>query len=428
MLALTFATYAVTLNGQPVLPRTRAAVVQGHVLLPVRALGEALGADVAYDAADRRILIRRGDRVTTLLAGGSVLLSGGRSYAPLRTVATAFGFGVGYEAAARTIALDDPSRGLVVYGANPAMHGSPVPGTAPRPNQPFSISMTPSDGARVHEPYPPISARFAGIAAIDPSSVQVRLDGRDVTRDAAVIGDQILYTPRSALAPGMHDVRVDARSSEGSPLAAGWSFDDSFAFAPPPPPAPSPIRAVYLDRWVAPGSTAFDVYVRGVPGLNGFVEVEGINGIFPLTVYAYDAYVAHVVVPPALYAPFAHVAARITLPDGNVQTIVLPQTIGLFTPRAGGDSKSVPTPAPRVVPVPSWSSVPRHILSATPTPAPTASPSPRPVVRTLPRKTAAPAATPAPVATPAPTDEPTPTPTPRPHRTPRARPAPPGPA
>jgi Copper amine oxidase N-terminal domain len=365
MLAMTFAAYAVTLNGQPVIPHARAAVVAGRVLLPVRALADALGAEITYDAQARRIVIRRGAHVTTLLAGGSVRVIGGRSYAPLRSVATAFGLGVTYAPSTRTVALDDRSSETVTYSAQPT--------ATPQPR--VTVTTSPGDGAHVHEPYPALSARFAGVPAIDPGSLHVQLDGRDVTADAAVIGDQVLYTPRTALAPGTHAVRIDARAADGSALGAAWSFDDTFAFVAPPPPRPFPISAISLDRWVSPGTNAFDVVVRGAPGLTGFIAVEGINGIFPLTVYTYDAYVAHVVVPPGMHQPFAHVAARITLPDGTPTTIALPQTIGLFTPRAGGDNTPVPTPSTTPSPRPVVRPLPRV---PRPTPRPTPRPSPTP--------------------------------------------------
>ena len=107
LLALTFAAYTVTFDGRVVLPRARAAVAGGHVLLPVRALGDALGADVGYDGRARTITVQRGAHVATIPARGAVRIVSGRAYAPLRAVATAFGLGVGYEARTRTVALDD---------------------------------------------------------------------------------------------------------------------------------------------------------------------------------------------------------------------------------------------------------------------------------------------------------------------------------
>jgi len=397
ILGLTFAAYAVTLNGQPVLPRAQAAVVAGRILLPVRALGEALGAFVQYDAAQRQVVVRRGDRTTTLLVGGSVLVVDGRAYAPLRTVATGFGLDVAYEARSRTVALDDARQRESTTGTSAA-------GAAPPAQPPLVVTTSPGDGMQVNDPYPQISARFAGVSSIDPNSLQLVLDGSDVSGDAAVIGDQVLYTPRNALAPGRHDVRIDARAADGSPIGTAWSFDDSFAFAPPPPPAPFPISAIYVDRRISPGTPAFDVIVRGAPGLSGFVTVDGIAGIFPLQVATSRAYVAHVVVPRGLNQPFAHVRAQITLPNGTPRTIVLPQTIRLFTvPGHGGYNPPPPAPTPTATPARRRISAPPQAPRSIPTPTPSATP--RPLARPLPRRTAVP---------------PSPTPTPRPAPPPAA--------
>ncbi|HEY4441924.1 MAG TPA: copper amine oxidase N-terminal domain-containing protein [Candidatus Elarobacter sp.] len=368
MLAPAFATYAVTLNGAPVLPATRAAVVGGHVLLPIRALGEALGADVRWDAASRSVVIRRGGLSTTLLAGGSVIVAQGRAYAPLRTVAQTFGMTVDYRPAARTVALADAVRAV----------GSTVDAPTPRPANAIVVITGPGNGAQIEAPYPTLSARFAGVPGIDPASVRFVVDGRDVSADASVVGDQISYTPRSALVPGQHDVRVDARAIGGSQLIATWSFGDTFAFAPPPPPAPPPVRAIYLDRWVQPGTSNFDVIVRGAPGITGWVGIEGINGVFPLLVSSYGTYVAHVAVPPGLNVPFAHVSAQLTLPGGTPQNVMLPQTIPLLTAPGAADRKQLrpaPTATATATPRPSATPVLRRPLRV-PRPTPTPRPSP----------------------------------------------------
>jgi copper amine oxidase-like protein len=384
--ALTFATYAVTLNGRPVLSQARAAVVDGRVLLPVRALGEALGADVSYDAPEMRIVVQRGHRIATLPARGAVRIVAGHAYAPLRAVAAAFGLDVAYVAHTRTVALGD--RHVAGNDAQSVTYAAP-PTETPRALT-YTVATTPGNGASVHEPYPQIGVRFAGVASIDRRSLRVMLDDRDVSADAALIGDQVLYTPRSALAPGRHAVAVTASASGGMPLAVSWTFDDSFAFVAPPPPTPFPIRAISLDRWVAPGTTAFDVVVNGAPGLTGFVGVEGIPGIFPLTVSTYDTYVAHVVVPSGVHQPFARIAARITLPGGAAQTIVLPQTIGLFTPPAPPQTAK-PIPVTRTAPGQRSVNVP----SAPPsTASPAASPSPSPAPRRHVRPRSSPTPTP----------------------------------
>ena len=415
--ALTFAAYAVTLDGKTVLPHARAAVAGGHVLLPVRRLGNALGADVGYDGRAHTITVQRGAHVATISARGAIRIVNGTAYAPLRAVATAFGLGVGYDARTRTVALGEPHSaaqpGSVARGAQqPA--DAPAPRTAA-----FVVTETPRNAAQVHEPYPAISARFAGAAAIDPRSLRVLVDGRDVTGDASIVGDQVLYTPRTALSPGTHYVVVTGRdASTGAALGNSWSFDDSFDFTTAPPPTPFPVGAIWVDRWIVPGTNAFDVYVEGAPGMTGYVGVDGVGGFFPLRVNSANSYVAHVVVPNGVNQPFARVAARITLPNGQQQLIVLPQRFNLVTPPIVFPATAPPAPIPQPTPTPPPRTIPIRRSVGVPTPTPpgaTAAPTP-PRRRIL-------DATPAPTPTRTPTPSATRTPAPSPTRTPAPPPA-----
>jgi Copper amine oxidase N-terminal domain len=412
--ALTFAAYAVTLDGKTVLPRARAVVVNGHVLLPVRALGNALGADVGYDGGAHTITVQRGAHVATIPARGAVRIVKGSAYAPLRAVATAFGLAVAYDAGTRTVALDDRAAAAPVARGNAAANTVPLPYATQPSAASYTISLQPASGAEVHDPYPAISVRFAGAASLDPRSLHVLVDGRDVSAEAAVVGDQVLLTPRRALAPGTHAVSVSARDANGTPLVQQWSFVDTFQFVAAPAPTPFPVSAIWIDRWVAPGTNAFDVYVEGAPGITGYVGVDGVGGFFPLTVYSANAYVAHVVVPYGVNQPYARVAARLTFPNGDTQTIVLPQRINLFTYQQ--KTVVLPTPTPRPIVVPTRRSVD--------VPTPTPSPSRRRPVATTPTPAATPPATTQPATTPTPplartpTAAPTRTPVPLPTRTP----------
>jgi hypothetical protein len=401
--ALTFATYAITLDGRPVLPKARAAVVAGHVLLPVRALGNALGADVGYDGRAHAITVQRGARVATISARGTVRIVNGTAYAPLRTVATAFGLDVAYRVRSRTVALDDRTGELTRNAHQDTLPRVNSNAPAATTGRTYGITVTPANGASVHDPYPAITARFAGATSIDPQSLHVTLDGRDVSTEAAVVGDEVLLTPRRALSPGTHYVSVFARDVNGGQLAQQWSFGDDFAFVAPPPPTPFPISAMWIDRWIVPGTNAFDVYVEGQPGMSGYVGVDGVPGIFPLQVYTASSYVAHVLVPSGINQPYARVAARIILPNGTPQTIVLPQTINLFTPVKPLGTTGYPTAAP------TSHSAPRFPLSGSHTPAPTPAPrTPTPTPHTAASHT--PAGTVMPHVPPQYTPTPTPTP------------------
>jgi hypothetical protein len=410
--ALTFATYAITLDGRTVLPRARAAVREGHVLIPVRALGDALGADVGYDGPKRTITVQRGAHFATLVVPRDAIVKG-TAYVPLREAANAFGLHVGYDAATRTVALDE-RRPPAQVARTPV----PVP-PAVQPNPAtFAVTLTPPAGGEVHDPYPTISVRFAGAASIDPRSLRLMLDGRDVSAEAAVIGDQVMLTPRTALSPGTHSVSVSARDATGVPLERQWSFNDNFAFTIAAPPTPYPISAIWIDRYITPGTNEFDVYVHGAPGITGYVGVDGVSNYFPLRVYTANSYVAHVFVPDGVNQPFARIAARLTLPDGSLQTIVLPQTINLVTPPLKVLGPPVPAyPSPR----------PSPIRRSVDVPTPNPSPSPR---KYQPR-TASPSPTPTTAVqnkTPSPNATPTSTPSPRPSRRPIIhRTAPPSP-
>ncbi|HEV2740376.1 MAG TPA: stalk domain-containing protein [Candidatus Elarobacter sp.] len=414
--ALTFATYAITLDGKPVLPHARAAVVNSRVLLPVRALGDALGADVGYDGRAHTITVQRGAHVATISARGAVRIVQGSAYAPLRTVANAFGMSVAYDAPTHIIALAQRAASTAMTQTAPTV----IVGDAVRP--PLTVTVSPAANAQVHDPYPSISARFAGAASIDPRALQVRIDDRDVSGDAAVIGDQVLVTPRTALMPGTHVVTIAGRDMTGAAITQQWSFVDTFAFSTAPPPARFPVSAIWIDRWVTPGTNAFDVYVQGAPGITGYVGIDGVGSYFPLQVYSANAYVAHVFVPDGVNQPFARVAARLTFPNGVQQTIVLPQTINLTTPPLKPMIVITPTPVPRSVPtrrsvdVPTPKPTPtplqrRSILTTTPAPlARTPSPAPTATPSALPAAT--PTASPTPGRTRRPLRKPTPSPTP----------------
>ncbi len=412
--ALTFAAYTVTLDGKTVLPHARAAVLAGHVLLPIRTLGNAVGADIGYDGHTHIITVQRGSHTARIAFNCPGCNIGGKAYVPLRLVAAAFGLSVGYEAGARVVALHESA-------AAPPLARATAPPTIPPPSsyaQPatYTVTLQPPSGAEVHDPYPAISARFAGAASIDPHSLRVIVDGRDVTAEVAVIGDQVLFTPRRALPPGPHDVSITGRDATGTPLAQQWSFNDSFTFAVAPAPTPFPIGAIWIDRWITPGTSAFDVYVEGAPGITGYVGVDGIGGFFPLVVNSATSYVAHVFVPPGVYQPNARVAARITLPNGQTTTIVMPQLVNIFTKAlpAPVNPYGTPTPIPRAIPVrrsvvvPTPTPLPgatpaparRSILVATPGPVPTRVPTRAPLLRTPAPPTAAPTATPVPTPSP----------------------------
>jgi hypothetical protein len=253
-----FATYDITLNGKPAVPHVQAAVVDGRVFLPVRALGRALGVLIEYDPTTHTVTVQRGTRRSAL---GETETIRGHVYAPLRAVAHAFAITASYVASTHTIALTRRDDTLAT---------GPTPASA-ETSTPPPVSTAPPT---VYAPYPVETAQLAPAAALTPE-------------------------------PGTRD---------------------------------SPLRA-YVDR-VSPGMQQFDVVVVGEPGIIGQVAVDGVNRRFPLLVEGADLYVAHIVVPPGVVQPFAHVAMRLAFPDGTTHTMLLPYTVPLMTATPG------PSPSP----------------------------------------------------------------------------------
>jgi hypothetical protein len=86
--------------------------------------------------------------------------------------------------------------------------------------------LAPAQGATVGERNRVrISARLAdeGRAGVDPASVALRIDGRDVTRAARITENEVEY--REDLSPGRHTAELTVRDRAGNTARRNWSFD-----------------------------------------------------------------------------------------------------------------------------------------------------------------------------------------------------------
>lgn len=110
---------SITLNGRPITFDVPPVRVNGRLLVPVRALGEALGAQVYWDEAAQTAVLIRGEAVIRLTLGqaraevsGRIVpldappeLRGGRVLAPLRFVAEALDLNVHWDDGTQTASL-----------------------------------------------------------------------------------------------------------------------------------------------------------------------------------------------------------------------------------------------------------------------------------------------------------------------------------
>jgi hypothetical protein len=82
-----------------------------------------------------------------------------------------------------------------------------------------------------------VAAQFndRGGSGVDPGSVRITLDGRDVTPSARVTADEFRY--RSDLAPGRYRAEVTARDRAGNATTKSWTFDVAGTFGVGPAPS-----------------------------------------------------------------------------------------------------------------------------------------------------------------------------------------------
>jgi len=110
----------VTVNGTPVQFADQAPViVDGRTLLPLRAVFDLLGATIEWDGATQTVYAKRAGVDITLTIGASEIwvngqpkaldvraqIMNGRTMVPVRAVADAFGCGIGWDAATSTVII-----------------------------------------------------------------------------------------------------------------------------------------------------------------------------------------------------------------------------------------------------------------------------------------------------------------------------------
>jgi len=471
-IAFAAAAVAVTVNSVPVRSDVPPIVEHGRVLLPARAVFEALGAQVDYDPATGHIDVRRGTRFVRVTAGSTraqigsqpVTLDvaaevyGGRTFLPIRFVAELLGATVDYDNATRTVSIDDPNVSTAQAPPAGQQYYSP-------PQQPDSSYAPPTvenrhpvPGESVTAAFPSISASLFthGGPAVDPNSVRMFVDGRDVTDLLYRSGDDIGFTPTQEILAGPHQVTLQGTDQSGAQFTSNWDFQSTYTYSTQPstpqeagsPGFPYTFQ-LYGQQEFQYGNTVV-IQLIGPPGGRGYVTLCGYASNYPLQ-YGPEPnhYSTTITLPDNVYAPQCYVSGYFYDSHERPFYVQMPNRIFINTrdlrphratpqptrppvirPFPGRTPAPVQTATPPAVmrtpqpsrlpirrnptPQPTQSSPPRF-LQGTPAPEVTAPPTPRP---TFP---------PTPQATPPPTPQPTPPPTPQPTRPPYVRPSqPPG--
>lgn len=187
----------------------------GRVFVPLRGVFERLGASVVYDNGKinatgngRTVSLTIGS--TTALVNGQTqtldvapFLVGSRTLVPLRFISQALGAAVDYASDSDTV---------TITGGAPGATAAAVTLT----------NLNPADQGVVQSNKPAISATFS--QSVDPNSVKVLLDNRDVTNATAISPTDLLFTPPYSLAAQSHTVKVEGTSAAGAAFSQSWSF------------------------------------------------------------------------------------------------------------------------------------------------------------------------------------------------------------
>lgn len=191
----------------------------GRVFVPLRGVFERLGASVVYDNGlinatgnGRNISLKIGSNLATIngetySSDVAPFLVGARTLVPLRFIAEALGASVNYDSGSQTVSISS---------------GSAPSGGTPPPSSAALTNLNPPDQDVVQSRKPAISASF--VQQVDPNSVKVMLDDRDVTSATAISPTEVLFTPPYALSKTTHTVRIVGTFKTGTTFDQSWSF------------------------------------------------------------------------------------------------------------------------------------------------------------------------------------------------------------
>ena len=204
---------SVVVNGQQIQFDQPPIERAGRVFVPLRGVFERLGASVVYDNGTinatgngRTIQLRIGSTTATINGASHALdvapfLVGSRTLVPLRFISESLGATVDYDGNTRTVSVT--SSGATQSSVR-------------------LINLRPGLDAVVAARSPAVSGSFS--APVDPNSVHITLDDRDVSSTTDISSSDFLFSPSYALIAGRHTVRVTGRATSGATFDQSWSF------------------------------------------------------------------------------------------------------------------------------------------------------------------------------------------------------------
>lgn len=238
-------------------PYAQPAQINGRVMVPLRGVLERLGANqIVWRPARQEVTVASpdgttvhlwiGDR-TALVNGRRVpldvppLILQGTTMVPLRFVGEELGARVDWREATQTAYIATPNERVAGYREqypvySPSEQPAPLPeveeAPLPReraPREPemgasYVTAVFPQQGMRAADPRSEIFARFRPGAPIDYHTVRLYLNGRNITPDADITTEGVRYLPIDHLRRGRNDVRLSFRDRSGLLTTEQWYF------------------------------------------------------------------------------------------------------------------------------------------------------------------------------------------------------------
>jgi hypothetical protein len=123
-------------------------------------------------------------------------------------------------AAVAAITLSSTIAGAAVPPYHPgSSHPHPGPASA---DAGHSLIHRPSPWGSTIRPYPLVNAAFR--VRVQPGSVHISLDGKNVTRICKITALGFEFTPAFPLHVGTHIVRISGVTQSGARISDSWSF------------------------------------------------------------------------------------------------------------------------------------------------------------------------------------------------------------
>ncbi|GAC1531544.1 MAG: hypothetical protein NVS2B8_19980 [Vulcanimicrobiaceae bacterium] len=227
---------SVTVNGTATTFNPPPIERAGRVFVPLRGVFERLGASVVYQGGvinatgnNRTISLKIGS--TTAAVNGQArsidvapFIIGASTYVPLRFVSEALGAGVNFDGTNQVVALTTTGAAAAAGAAAAPAAAAPAAPAAGTTTTVTSIlkELEPAGGAVVASVKPTVSANFN--QAVDPNTVHLTLDGRDITASSTTSTTGFVYAPPSPLQSIKHTVSTSGKLASGGSFAQSWSF------------------------------------------------------------------------------------------------------------------------------------------------------------------------------------------------------------